>query len=248
MNWGLVGVIATVTFGIVAIIAIIVAVRLARKKTPVWAHRTQQLIGLGTNAPPELKLTFNDKPVAAVFQTTLIFYNRGNESIRRVDVTDNVAFRFPGAEILREPTIKPNKPEIRISAKRVITHGDNAIELDFEYLAHNDGVIIEVLHTNFQSIERQGNIIDSKEMQDIGYFPLTYPRLRRLLLPAAGPLVVGIIGIALLINGMLASKPEDSFSKFFFPSFLIIFGLLTIVEFLPYFRARRFPKWSMISG
>lgn len=247
MNWELIGVIATVIFGIVAIIAIIVAVRLARKKVPVWAHRTQQLIGLGTNAPPELKLTFNAKPIVAVFQTTLIFFNRGNEAIRRGDVTDKVAFRFPGAEILRDPTIKPNKPEIRMSAKHVITRGDHAVELNFEYLAHNDGAIIEVLHTNFQSIEHQGNIIDSKEIQDIGYFPLTYPRLRRLLLSTSGLLAVGAVGVVLLIRGMLASKPENSISEFVFPSFFILFGLLSILEFLPYFRARRFPKWSMIS-
>jgi len=247
MDWGLTGLVVTIIFGIVAIISIIIAVRLARKKKPVWAYRTEQVIGLGTNAPPELKLTFNNKQVSSVFRTALVFFNLGNEAIRRPDVTDNVNFLFQGADILREPDAKSNKPEIRMDAMLVTKDTGDAVKLDFEYLSHNDGTVIEVLHTKCEGIKCEGNIIDSLGIRNIGDFIQVYPQFKPFLTRVSVPLLFGISGIIFLINGKLASNPGDWVGRFFFPCLAILFGFTTLPDFLRFFRERRFPKWSIAS-
>ena len=92
-----------------------------QKKKPVWAYNVIKLIGLGANAPPELTLTFDDKPVNEVYQTTFVFFNSGTNTIRRCDATENIAIHFKGAEVLREPTMKARSKEaIEFSAKQVV--------------------------------------------------------------------------------------------------------------------------------
>jgi len=66
----------TIVFGFVAVASIIVAIRLARRKKPAWAYTTTKVIGLGGDAPAELKLVFNDKIVPDVYRTYLIFFNK----------------------------------------------------------------------------------------------------------------------------------------------------------------------------
>ena len=243
----MIGLVATIIFGIVAIISIIVAVELARKKKPVWAYRTEQVIGLGTNAPSELKLTFNDKQVSSVFRTILVFFNRGNEAIRSEDVTDNVNFLFRGAEILREPGFKASKPQICMDTIRVTQNSGDAVKLDFKYLSHNDGVAISVLHTKCDGIKCEGNIIDSKEIQNIGNLPISYPRVINIIIRTAPSLFLLIFGIVTLITSAFIANKQETFLAFLLPIMLILAGLVGIRDFLPYFKARRFPKWSIES-
>jgi len=160
-----------VIFGIAAIISIIVAIRVARRKRPVWAYVTNKIIGLGTNAPPELQLLFSGKPVPDVFRTILVFFNRGNETIRRDDVSRTIKVNFGEASILREPIIRAaSREEIEFSAKQVLENTQNTVELGFVYLDHNDGAVIEVLHTACNQPICTGNIMGAGEPRYTGKF------------------------------------------------------------------------------
>lgn len=167
MDWGLIGIIlAIIFFGSTAILAI----RLAKRKKPVWAYTTEKIIGLGTSAPRDLKLFFRKRPVTNVYRTTFIVFNKGEKAIRKEDMTKSITVSFRGATILEKPIIRPSSDEIRPSVKRISRGQDSAVKLDFSYIDHNDGTIVEVLHTKYKDIECTGNILEVGEPRYIGAF------------------------------------------------------------------------------
>jgi hypothetical protein len=78
MDWGFIGVILAIIFGITTLFLSIFAIRRSRQKKPVWAYVSRQIIEIGKNAPREIKLFFNDEPVNNVYRTYVIFFNAGN--------------------------------------------------------------------------------------------------------------------------------------------------------------------------
>ncbi len=162
MDWTL---ILTLVFGVATLVSIIIAVRLARRKKPVWACETAKIIGLGSNAPPELGITFGDKPVSDVFRSMLILFNKGNDTIRDSDVTENFTFVLKGGQILRPPIVSAtSKQQIKFQARQVVRDWNSAVEVTFKYLDHNDGGRFEVLHTSSEPIYCEGNIMGVKEI------------------------------------------------------------------------------------
>ncbi|TET26502.1 MAG: hypothetical protein E3J67_01375 [Dehalococcoidia bacterium] len=250
MDWGLIVTLpTTVAFGIATIV---LALKLAKRKKPVWAYKTTKIIGLGTNAPPELKLTFSDRPVNDVYQTTFILFNKGTEAIRRGDVTESVTMHFQGAEILRQPIIKAKSKEaIEFSAEQVVKDGDNSIQLGFLYLDHNDGAVVDVLHTEGEDIRCSGNMIGAKEIANIGEFaPFRTERFRSLLAVGAAMLLMPLLGSSFL---MLPESRTPAGLALLPISIIILSILMLSLWFVcymsairPFFRYRIFPKWSRI--
>jgi len=235
-----------VTIGIsivLGITTIVFAIKGAKKKKPAWARYTTRIIGLGTNAPPELKLIFGSNPVSDVYRTIFTFLNKGYESIRKDDVTNSIALHFKGAQILREPIIKAiSKGEIQFSVRRVVENGDSAAEVSFLYLDHNDGAVIEVLHTKSHEIKLSGNIIGAKEIAEVKeYKPLRPPFWK---VPSA---VVDFVKFSVLFSFAIymffIMKDADSVLKWAGPLFIFIVSLSYLyMAFWP--SVPRFPKWS----
>lgn len=168
MDWGfMVSIFLMVVFGIATIV---LTIKLTRRKKPVWAYTTKKIIGLGTSAPRNLKLYFRKSSITNVYRTTFVVFNKGEKAIRKEDVTKRITVSFVGAKILEKPSIRPSNKEIRLSAKRVSRGQDSKVELDFSYLDHNDGVIVEVLHTEYKDIKCTGNILEAGEPRYIGEF------------------------------------------------------------------------------
>ena len=243
MDWGtVVAIIVAVIFGITTIV---LGLRAIRRKKPVWAYITSKIIGLDTDAPAELKLSFADKSVRDVYRTKFIFFNKGREPIRENDVAEDIAIHFKGADILQQPVIlKPSKEAIKFSAKQIVKDGDNAIELSFRYLGHNDGAVVEVLHTESQKITPSGDIIgaDRKRIDYIGEFLPPRPlELRRLLREYR---MLGLFGVVMLVVTLvvLLVIAEDVLLL----AFLLLIGILIGI---PTFRRYiKFPKWSGTVG
>jgi hypothetical protein len=245
MDWQF---ILLLVLGIAALIATIaaiwLAVKLAKKKKPVWAYKTKKIIGLGSNAPPELKLTFEDKQVKDVYRTVFIFFNRGNEDIRERDVTERVAFQFAGAQILREPNvIARSKDAIKPVAKRVTRNGVDCVELDFLYLDHNDGMVVEVLHTVSNELACSANIIGTESIRFIGWFAPSRSKRSNISLA----LLFGMI-ILIIYSATSATHSKDVpswFALYLFPliAFWAVIGLVW-ADLLPLFSYKRFPIWA----
>jgi hypothetical protein len=89
-----------------------------KRKEPVWAYETKQIIGIGADAPKELKLFFGESQVKDVFQTRLVFFNAGAEPIREQDINQRIEMTLHGARILRNPiTISCSKEPIQFNTK-----------------------------------------------------------------------------------------------------------------------------------
>ena len=75
-----------VVIAIPIVVAIYFGLKSTRRKQPKFAYSTRKIIGVGADSPPELKLRFRNMPVTDVYETTLIFFNAGRESIRLSDI------------------------------------------------------------------------------------------------------------------------------------------------------------------
>jgi hypothetical protein len=247
MDWGLLGIILAVVFFVAMIV---LALKLVKKRQPVWAYETTKIIGLGSNAPPELKLTFNEQPVSDVYQTRVILFNKGNEPILNDNVTESVIIQFKGAEILRQPDIKAKSKEaIKFSAKQVVKGGHNSIEVNFLYLDHDDGAVVDVLHTASEEVTCTANIIGTQQIKNIGNFeprPLQHRRRRLIaLLLYLIILVVGPAGLSIyyLLTGYSREQPM---TLVVFIVFWLSCTALWIFDFRRLFHYRKFPRWSSI--
>jgi len=251
MIWGIISIPLTIALFIVSTILLI---KLTKRKRPTWASNTKQVIGLGTEAPPEIKLYFSNKQVNDIYQTTFILFNRGNETILRNDVTENVTIHFKDAELLRQPTINAiSKDAIKFSAKQVIKEGDNCIELDFLYLDNKDGAVVEVLHTASKGITCSGNIIGSRRVVNIGHFSQSLPpRLFRGVLGFIRlmfALIILLSGLGILLYGAFTSTlTEFTYTRLFVPMLFILAGLTYIPDIISYFQYRKFPRWSFVAA
>ena len=246
MDWGFLGVVLAVVFGIATLFLSIIAIRQARRRKPVWAYVTTKIIGLGTNAPSELKLSFNDKIINDVYQTYVIFFNAGNQAIVKEAVSANIYLLFPDSQILREPTLRtPDKPQIHLSAHRCIEDGFQSIRLDFDFLDHNDGVVLDVLHTaNTAPIDCKGYVLEADKPRYIGKFiPYQYiftrSRIRSYVIAILGPLALS--GLLIFVDIRDGTFPNIS-TYVFFPA---IFWLLCLLQIVPDMIKRlKFPRWS----
>lgn len=189
-------------------LSIYLIVKYSRKKKPVWGYETRRVIGLGTNAPPELKLFFNNKPVEDVYETKLIFFNKGNDVIRKEDVTDNMKIEFKGCKILREPFLIPNRDVIKFTQKLITKKEDSLLKLNFLYLDHNDGAVIEVLHTKCEEITCSGNIIGAEIGRFKGYDERSrsFVRNKEAFL---GAMMLGMMGSVILIGSIIEPVREE---------------------------------------
>ena len=252
MDWWTVASIVLVI--VLFIVSTILVLKLAKRKKPVWAYKSKKVIGLGTNPPRELKLTFGGNPVNDVYQTSFILFNDGNEAIRKDDVTEKVTLHFKGAKILRQPIIERKSSEaIKLSARHVLKDAEDCVELDFLYLDHKDGAVVEVMHTRSEEITCTANIIGAKKVTNYGEFEQSRQRFLgvwislSLLPPIAFVAYFVIAFLGYTGPGWKEYLEEHRFLYFPF----VIFGALAgfsygvLVNYVPqYLRSRKFPDWS----
>jgi len=250
MDWRfLVTIISPVTVAL-GIATIILAIKLAKKKKPVWALNTRRIIGIGTGAPSELKMTFRGLPVDAVYRTLFVFFNKGTETIRKTDVAEAVTIHFEGAKILDQPTALATSKQVnKLSVRHVIQDGDEAVEVDFLYLDHNDGIMVEVLHTKSERIRCSGIIMGAGEIDYIGEFlrrppPYWWPIFNVVFFTLFGCIVYSVWH-------EVASWVLTTQIKYLFiiPIILTLFLTVYLVrymvrEFPVFYRYLRFPRWT----
>ena len=242
MDWGIV---TSIILGIVAVALAVVTIYLIRRKKPVWAYTTTKKIGLRKDTPSELKLFFNEKQVLEVYQTELIFFNMGNTSIRKDDISDPITIHFKGTEFLRDPyAMQINRQENRINI--AVDRKSSTFKIDFLFLDHNDGVIVEVMHDKGAEVECTGNIIDAGKPRYIGEFERRPPEGYK------ANMIVGVL-FGGLVTMMWIQTASSIISNsidwvelgmpivFTIGSILILFLLIRRL-----YKFFRFPSWSRI--
>lgn len=243
-------VLAIVFFVTTIVLSVVLAFKFTKKKKPVWARNTRKIIGKGTDAPPELKVMFSDLPVDAVYQSVFLFFNKGTETIRKSDVAEAVAVQFKGAKILRQPAILAASREAnKLSVRHLVKNGSEAIEIDFLYLDHDDGVVVEVFHNKSEKIVYSGIIMGANEIRYVGEFhPYRRPRWSSILYVVMG-VALGI-SFGFLLPGLIDvfGGSESRYAMVFAAisiGFLAIgFGRLFAEEVPSVYRRSKFPEWT----
>ena len=221
----------------------VLALKAVRTRKPVWAYTTTRMTGNDAKSPPEPRLVSGGEAPNDVYRTKVLFFNAGNEAIRRDDITDRVTILFKGAQILQEPVIKStSKVAIRFSAKKVVCGGDSGIELDFLYLSRNDGALVEVVHTPCAEVNCVGNIIDSDEIRCRNEFS----QLRSSDRASIGGALVPFWFLGAIVWGIASGDiryPMDRVNLSLFIFTCILCAVLLWSDTIPFFRQRRFPRW-----
>ncbi|MBA7633198.1 hypothetical protein ES703_40760 [subsurface metagenome] len=253
MDW-LTAVLLTLAIGSI-VVTVVLGLKLAKDKRPTWAYTTKKIIGLGTDAPPELELTFSGQKVNEVFRTTLIVFNRGRQTILESDVTQKPAIQFEDAEILREPDIiMQSIPAIKFSATKTASSNNDSIEFSFLYLDHKDGAVVEVIHTECKHIScNKGNIIGAKGNNIVygGQFKEAsslFLQVRAIVAPIVA--TIGILGIAVVMfaeeTAIFTTLPVEVVLPFVMvTAVLASLGLSSATRYMPeYIVRRKFPSWT----
>lgn len=230
--------------------AIILALKLAKKKKPVWALNTTIIISVGIEAPSELKMTFRGLPVDDVYRTKFIFLNKGTETIRKADVAEAVTIHFEGARILDQPTaLARSKQANELSVRQTIKDGDGAVEVDFLYLDHDDGALVEVLHTKSERIRCSGIIMGAGDIDYIGEFlrrppPFWFPLMLVVFFTLFGCIIYSMWND--FARWVLTTQIKYLFIiPTIFTLFLTVYlGRYMVREFPVFYRYLRFPRWA----
>lgn len=243
MDWKFIILIILAIAALIAtIVAIWLAIKAAKKKQPVWAYTTKTIIGLGSDAPEELQLSFAGIPIKEAYRTKFIFFNRGNESIRDNDVKAKVAVHFGQALILREPVVvKPSRPDIKFLPRKMIDGANQFVELDFSFLDHDDGAVVEVLHTRNEPEQCSGTIVGAKPIEELQEFAPYKPLDLVAKLKKRDSMFA--IFLAFIFSGLViyaAVKGNPGLAIVFFGAI----ALLSLWGLLSHYRQNKFPKWT----
>lgn len=234
------------------VVAIIFYIKGVRKKMPIIARFREKVLGIGVNAPPELKLFFGEVQVSDVYRTTFLVLNRGKVAIRKSDIVGNIRIIFNDSEILRQPIIHDVSNEsIGFRVAKVYEGNQHQIDLTFDYLNENDGAIFEVLHTNDNGININARLIDVNKIIEIKY-PKPLRRWRIKYYFVSFVLFCGFIIWG--INDMITKGPEittittNGDKAFNYGPFVIAIGIAWLLTFIPdlrdFYSYFRLPKWS----
>jgi len=251
MDWGLIGIVLAVIFFSTTVI---LTLKHRRVKELVWSYTTKKVIGLGSDTPPELQLIFDEQRVLDVYRTTIIVFNAGNDSLRKDDVTKDVTVHFRGTKILRPPTnIAKSKEAIQFTVRAVNDNDDFSVKFDFLYLDHNDGAVVEVLHTKSEDLSCSGNIIGVNKIKYREDFQPHRPSLRqsfkwRGIAPALVTLI--LLGLIILITALFSDKSIGSLWEDYSLAVSLLGGMVIGSLFRSFTTSfplwSSFPKWSVI--
>lgn len=171
--WWIIGGLAF-TLVVTVVVAVVQSKKADKSQKPVWAFKTEYVIGVGSKSTPELKLTFDGNPVDRVYETDILLMNIGKLRIEKTDMSVPICFKFKDSKILRTRKVTSSRPTIGFST---ILKEPVSIECGFDYLAKDDGVVIEILHTKDDFVaEPLGEFKDAKlvKLKKLKKFPEKY--------------------------------------------------------------------------
>lgn len=145
-----------IILGILSIIATaFFAHRYSEKKSPKFMYKTLRKIQRSSDAPDDIEVYYKGHKVDGVQSTIIWFWNDGRKPIVRDDIPAiqpiKIEFNDSGElEILNVQILKQSRGVISCQATKV---SNKVVQIGFEFLDHNDGFSLEILHTGKSSTD-----------------------------------------------------------------------------------------------
>jgi len=223
--------------GIIGILlAIIFYLKGKKYIKPTYSIKSFNLINDFSGKLSKLEVFYSQKKIKNLTITRIAFWNDGNLIIRKEDIAPidpikvsvDDKYEIFEAEIIDGTTKEANNFElIRLDEKSII--------ITFDFLSHNDGAILKVIHSGKSSkdINLTGTVIGAGRPKELNarYFTRPMGILTRKFI-----LMLGIIGIPLYL--FLILTIENSYLK----TICIIILILLIIFISQTYKSRDFPN------
>ena len=120
-----------------------------RVRIPKYQVLSTTLVEGDSDQPDGLTFAFKGVPQNRVTVSKLLFWNQGDETIRRADLVaaDPLRFTLHGAELLDLRVVASSASSCGVG---VNTEAANTFSMTFDYLDRDDYAIIQVVHTGSQ--------------------------------------------------------------------------------------------------
>ncbi len=173
----------TLALWVASIAASIIITHLAhlltrKHKLPRYAIRSVALIRESKRLFPDLQLHFKGygEDIDNFTVSRVILWNAGRDTIRKADMVDEEPLRvtvMPGIVILAANILQENNPPNGITC--TVKRDKAAVDIGFKFLDHNNGAVLEVLHTGSQAddITVTGQLIGAGKPKRAKLEPLT---------------------------------------------------------------------------
>jgi hypothetical protein len=139
-----------IILGVLSIIATaFFAHRYSEKKSPKFMYKTLRKIQRSSDAPDDIEVYYKGHKVDGVQSTIVWFWNDGRKPIVRSDIPEIQPITIElndsdDIEILNVQILKKSRDVLACQTSKI---SNKVIQVGFEFLDHNDGFSLEILHT-----------------------------------------------------------------------------------------------------
>ncbi len=184
----------SISFGVVAVLGIFTTYffyrRSKRERKPYYSVVQRTIIQNKKPSLPGLSIHFQGNEQEMITVANVMFWNRGKETIRDVDIAQADPLRIAvdaGTEVLDARILKccEDANQCNIGMQEIQVEGATIIPLQFDYLDQNEGMLVQIVHNGSRShrISVKGKVKGSAEVfeYDIYFssrrFPIPFLRI-----------------------------------------------------------------------
>lgn len=148
---------------LIGIISLLLYLKSMRKPIIGFYKRGYSIIDRKDIISHDIKIIFDGKNVSKLNRTSFYIWNPGDKVIKKEDIAHKDSLRIIWDENIEIYEINISKIN-NLACNPSISQNENMIDIDFEYLDHNDGFRIDILHNSTSSsFSMKGTIIGAKK-------------------------------------------------------------------------------------
>ena len=198
---------------------------------PTVIDRTMNIL----NPDQNLKITYGNIPISTLSSTYITFWNAGKQTIKKEDIPSTAPITIKpkeGVKIFRVSFLKV-KDENLFQPQQKFTQENYWIEILFEYLAKNDGMKLQVIHSGVSNDDLvfTGKTKDYGDFRDIVIYKKERQVRYKVILILSTVLFLIISGGLLVFNILGNLTLAIDFIYFLIMMFLIGWGFDIILDF-----------------
>lgn len=205
--------IAWAILSIITIISLPIAIysiMTSRKKKEIsYIGRSYCIVEKGKKKLENLQITYKDRVIDNLTITQYAIWNSGNQLLNREDIVTDPPLRLIAknrAQLLEGHIVA----ESEVSNKFSISEFENSIYVDFDYVAENEGIVLQVIHTgqrkdlSFECKIKGGKPLKCRNAQSMKSKRLSILQPKKITRVRIMIAFIGIITIAMFLFGVIS--------------------------------------------